>query len=108
MRQYLIILAACFSQTAFPWGFPGAFADGFPAAAPDLALLAENCASCHSADFRPLAQMDERQLLQTLGSLKSGERQSTIMARILSPFSAAELAELAEYIAADPGTDKNE
>ena len=105
MRLYLV------SRVVLRVGLFGALAAAAPAAAapataasaagvrpPDLALLAENCASCHQPTVHPIGHLSERELLGSLLRLKSGEKYSTIMGRILTPFGEQEIKELVEHL----------
>ena len=99
MRLYLV------SRVVLRVGLFGALAAAASATAvrpPDLALLAENCASCHQPTVHPIGHLSERELLRSLLRLKSGEKYSTIMGRILTPFGEQEIKELVEHLSGTP------
>ncbi len=71
----------------------------------DATLLAENCQICHglmgagSGEVPGIAGHTPEYMLALLTSLRSGEVQSTIMARLLKPLTEAEISALAAELA---------
>ena len=78
------------------------------AESPPVALMAANCSGCHGMDGRSpgsipsLAGRPASELAALLRSFKSRTRPSTIMGRIITPFSCDEIRLLADYFAGLP------
>lgn len=93
-----LLMAALLPLTAFA----GDVAAGEAIAAP--------CAACHGeagnvpiANNPKLAGQNEKYLLYALRAYKSGARSNAVMAGQVAGLSAADLADLAAYFAAQPG-----
>jgi cytochrome c553 len=68
------------------------------------------CAACHGVDgnsaapdFPRLAGQNADYLVKAMKDYKSGLRKNPIMAPMAAPLTARDMAELAEYYAAQPG-----
>jgi sulfide dehydrogenase cytochrome subunit len=75
---------------------------------PPVPLMAANCGGCHGVEGRSpgsipsLAGRTADELAALLMEFKSGERPSTIMGRIITPFGDEEIHRLADYFSALP------
>ncbi len=85
----------------------GLFAESVLAAPMAGEMAAQSCAACHgtqgklSAESYPeLAAMPKQQFIQAMSDFKSGKRASTLMSRVVEGFTAEEIAEMADYFAA--------
>jgi sulfide dehydrogenase cytochrome subunit len=77
------------------------------------AELAATCATCHRLDGRgrgipSIVGMDSEKLTGAMSAFKSGVRSSSIMHAVALSFSDAEIATLAEYLAAQPAEIKRQ
>ena len=77
------------------------------------AELAATCAACHRLDGRDrgipsIVGMDTEKLTGAMSAFKSGARSSSIMHAVALSFSDAEIATLAEYLAAQPAEIKRQ
>jgi sulfide dehydrogenase cytochrome subunit len=75
------------------------------------AELAAMCASCHRLDGRDIGipsivGIDKKQFADAMAAFKSGARSSSIMHAVALQFSDAEIATLAQYLAAQPKGSK--
>ena len=76
------------------------------AEAPSSAVLANTCFSCHGTDGRSagampsLAGKSPTYISQTLQEFRSGQRDSTVMQRIMKGFTDAEIEALADQLGA--------
>jgi cytochrome c553 len=77
---------------------------GTAADSPSAAVLANTCFSCHGPDGKSagamptLAGKSRDYLSQTMMEFRSGERESTVMARIMKGFSNEEIKALADLL----------
>lgn len=77
------------------------------------AKLAAMCASCHRLDGRDkgipsIVAMDKEKLAEAMAAFKAGTGSSSIMHAVALQLSDAEIATLAEYLAARPKEDKRQ
>ncbi len=77
------------------------------------AQLAAMCASCHRLDGRDkgipsIVGMDKQMFSDAMAAFKSGARSSSIMHAVALQLSDAEIATLAEYLAARPRETKRQ
>ncbi len=77
------------------------------------AELAATCTACHRFDGRDkgipsIVGMDTEKLTGAMAAFKSGARSSAIMHAVALSFSDAEIATLAEYLAAQPKDGKRQ
>ena len=77
------------------------------------AELAATCASCHRLDGRDtgipsIVGMDKQKFAAAMAAFKSGARSSSIMHAVALQLSDAEIAALAEYLAARPQERKRQ
>jgi cytochrome c553 len=75
------------------------------------AELAATCAACHRLDGRDkgipsIVGMDTEKFIGAMADFRSGARSSSIMHAVALSFSDAEIAALAEYLAAQPKETK--
>jgi sulfide dehydrogenase cytochrome subunit len=75
------------------------------------AELAAMCASCHRLDGRDkgipsIVGIDKKKFADTMAAFRSGAQSSSIMHAVALPLSDAEIATLAEYLAARPKQSK--
>ena len=75
------------------------------------AQLAAMCASCHRLDGRDrgipsIVGVDKKEFAATMAAYKSGARSSSIMHAVALQLSDAEIATLADYLAARPKESK--
>jgi sulfide dehydrogenase cytochrome subunit len=73
--------------------------------------LAAMCASCHRLDGRDIGipsivGIDKKRFADTMAAFKSGARSSSIMRAVALQLSDAEIATLAQYLAARPKESK--
>jgi sulfide dehydrogenase cytochrome subunit len=77
------------------------------------AQLAAMCASCHRLDghdrgIPSIVGMDKREFSDAMAAFKSGARSSLIMHAVALSLNDAEIATLAEYLAARPKESKRQ
>ncbi len=77
------------------------------------AKLAAMCASCHRLDGRDkgipsIVGMDKEKFADAMAAFKSGARSSSIMRAVALQLSDAEIAMLAEYLAARPNESERQ
>jgi cytochrome subunit of sulfide dehydrogenase len=75
------------------------------------AQLAAMCAACHLLDGRDkgipsIVGLDKKELVGAMAAFKSGARSSSIMHAVALQLSDAEIATLADYLAARPRETK--
>ena len=77
---------------------------GAAADSPSAAVLANTCFSCHGPDGKSagamptLAGKSREYLSQTMMEFRNGERESTVMARIMKGFSNEEIKAMADLL----------
>ena len=84
------------------------------AAALRIRALAANCAGCHGTEGRApadslvpgLAGMPSAYFIMQMKSFQTGARQGTLMPQLAKGFSEAQVAQLAQYFAAQKGAGK--
>ncbi len=96
LRSCLIVAAPALIQT--------------PASAADTALLAAACSGCHAkaateGGFPQIYGRPAAEIREALLAFKAEEREATVMNRIAKGYSEDEIAELAEYLAAQTNED---
>lgn len=70
-------------------------------------MAAQTCGACHGTQgrlemeaFPALAGMPKQQFIQAMTDFKSGKRASTLMIKVAEGFSTQEIADMADYFAA--------
>lgn len=96
--RMLILMALLASAAAARAGVPE----------PHLRVLAASCAACHGTNGNSvggtpvLAGLDRAHFILQMQGFRSGARSSTVMARHAKGLTEDEIAQLAEYFAAQP------
>lgn len=94
MKKVLMLAAACVSLSLHAAPMPGEMA-------------AQSCGACHGTQgklamesFPALAAMPTKQFIQAMTDFTTGKRSSTLMMKVAQGFNAQEIAEMADYFAA--------
>jgi len=89
------------------WLIGASFSLSLQAAPMSGEMAAQSCGACHGTQgklalesFPALAAMPQAQFIQAMTDFKSGKRASTLMMKVAEGFTAQEIAEMADYFAA--------